>query len=65
MVIVRDYSLPKVREASQPLGGGAEIALEPRSAERIEKLLTDEYEIRNVHYSERAPTSRKEIHGWS
>lgn len=50
---VRDYALDKVREATQPYGGGVEVMLCPFEEEQIKQLIEDEHDIRNSLYLER------------
>ncbi len=50
---VRDYAVDKVREATQPHGGGVEVALRPFEEEQIKQLIEDEHDIRNSLYLER------------
>lgn len=50
LVTVRDYALDKIRETCQPVGGGAEITIDPFTDEEIKKLLQDEFEINNHLY---------------
>lgn len=50
---VRDYACDKVREATQPHGGGVEVMLRPFEEEQIKQLIEDEYDIRNSLYLER------------
>ena len=53
IVTVRDYALDKIREICQPIGGGAEIVINPFSDEEIKKILHAEFEINNSLYLER------------
>lgn len=53
LVTVRDYALDKIKEICQPIGGGAEITINPFTDEEIKKLLQDEFEINNHLYLDR------------
>lgn len=53
LVTVRDYALDKIREICQPIGGGAELTINPFTDEEIKKLLQNEFEINNHLYLDR------------
>lgn len=53
LVTVRDYALDKIKEICQPIGGGAEIAINPFTDDEVKKLLQDEFDINNYLYLNR------------
>ncbi|WP_428604190.1 hypothetical protein [Sedimenticola sp.] len=53
LATVRDYALDKIKEICQPIGGVAEITIDPLTDEEIKKLLQDEFKINNHLFLDR------------
>jgi hypothetical protein len=53
LVTVRDYALDKIQEICQPIGGGAEITINPFTDEEIRKFLQNTFDINHHLYLDR------------